>query len=403
MDAFVARQPIFDKNENVVAYELLFRYGVNNYYENLNGDSATSDVITNAFFIIGVDKLTFGKRAYINFTENLLRNETASLLPKECIAVEILENILPDLSLTKALKKLKKSGYTLVLDDFIFNKEYLPFIELADIIKVDFLITTGEDRKRIINLVGNKKIKFLAEKVETIEDYKQAKELGYSYFQGYFFSKPLIVSRKTIFSTKFAYIQLLKELYKEDIEFSEIEDIVKKDVSLSFKLLKYINSASLGMKKEISSIRNALVLLGKKEVVKWLSLMTLKALSSNKPEELQVLSIVRGRFCELLAPKVGLSESASSVFLMGMFSVIDTILDRPMIEILMELNISFEIQVALLGGDNRFKKLYDLVLSYEQADWSNFSALAKELDLDENEVPILYLKSLEWSKNLLVN
>jgi len=198
MNLFLARQPIFDGKNRVVAYEILSRDSYNNFYTRPDGDNATLEVIVNTFYSFGVKQVTGGKKAFINFTEELLNKEVATVLPPETLGIEILENIEPTPEVISACRNLKDKGYTLALDDFVFNDKYKELIELADIIKVDFIITPGIERKKIIERIGSTKIKFLAEKVETAMEYKQAKEYGYSYFQGYFFSNPEIIQGKGI-------------------------------------------------------------------------------------------------------------------------------------------------------------------------------------------------------------
>ncbi|MDO9536172.1 MAG: HDOD domain-containing protein [Bacillota bacterium] len=400
MEIYVARQPIFNKYQEVFAYELLYRSGANKFYSSLNGDEASSEVITNSFLLIGLETLTRGKKAFINFTRNLLENDVAILLPNEVIVVEILQDIEPDEKMLGACKKLKELGYLLALDNFIYDKKFEPLIDLVDIIKIDFLNTDEEERRAVIQRVRSNKVSFLAEKVETMEDFTQAIEMGYSYFQGYFFSKPLILSGRDIPSFKLTYMKILQEINKPDLDFDRIERLIKMDVSLSYKLLKFINSLAFGFRSEISSIKQALVLLGKEELSKWVSLIALKGIGENKPEELIVTAICRARFCELIASRVGLKDRASDLFLMGMFSLIDAFLDQPMSEILKELPICEEIKHALLGGKNRFRDVYDLILTYESGDWEKFTLKAAKLDLHEEEVKDFYLNSLDMSNKI---
>ncbi|MCG9968214.1 HDOD domain-containing protein [Pelotomaculum terephthalicicum JT] len=394
MRHYVARQPIFDQNQEVFAYELLYRSALYNGYSNEDGGRATTEVITNSLLLIGLDTLTRGKKAFINFTGNLLENEVATLLPAGLAVIEILEDSEPDEKVLEVCKKLKKMGYQLALDDFVYEQKFAPLIELADIIKVDFKVTGAAERKAVINRLGKNK-KFLAEKVETREEFTQALEIGYSYFQGYFFSKPIIVSGKDVPGNKLIYLQLLQDLHSQEFDFEQIESLFKRDVSLSYQLLKYINSASFSFRSEINSIKQALVMLGQKEISKWLSLVALKGIGEDKPDELFVTSICRAIFCELIAPKVGLSHSRSDLFLLGMFSLIDAFLDQPLSGILTGLPISMEIKKALLGEQSLFKDVYNLVLFYERGDWENFHEISVKLGLDEAEVIRFYIDSLE--------
>ncbi len=400
MEVFVARQPIFDKKLEVWAYELLFRSGLDNFYENLDGDQASSRVISNSFLLIGMDELTEGKMAFINFTRNLLVGEFISALPKELVAVEILENVEPDEEVIAACKSLKQLGYLLVLDDFVFEDKFQPLIELADIIKVELINLEVEEIKSLVQEFISRGVKFLAEKVETREEFDRALEMGYSYFQGYFFSKPVIVSGQDIPSSKLNYLQILQEIHRPELEFDHLDDIVKREVSLSYKLLKLTNSAAFGFRNKVNSIRHALIILGKDEIKKWVSIIALSAMGDDKPAELVMNSLIRARFCELMAPGLRMKEQSSDLFLMGMFSLIDALVDRPISEILEELPISEDIKVALLGGENRFGDVYESVLAYERGDWDRFSECATKLKSDETEAPELYLESVDWAKQV---
>ncbi|NMB36315.1 MAG: HDOD domain-containing protein [Firmicutes bacterium] len=402
MDIFVARQPIFNQKQEVYAYELLYRSGINTFYSCLDGDRATSEVITNSFLLIGLETLTRGKIAFINFTKNLLEDEVAMLLPKEHIVIEVLQDIEPDEKTLRACRKLKKMGYRLALDDFVYDDKFIPLIELADIIKVDFLITDEREREALVRRIGPQGISFLAEKVETREDFIQAREMGYSYFQGYFFSKPLIVTSRDIPSYKLTFIRILQEIHKPEINFDRLEKLIKTDVSLSYKLLKFINSLLFGFYSEIRSIKQALAVLGEREIRKWLSLIALKSMGRNKPDELMITALCRARFCELVASRVGLGDRSSDLFLLGMFSLIDAFLDQPMAKILAALPIAEEIKLALLGRENRFQEVYALTLTYETGKWEDFSRYAARLGLEERVAKNFYIQSLESSQKFFL-
>lgn len=401
MEVFIARQPIFDKHLNVVAYELLYRSGNIDHYESLNGDKATKEVISNSLLTIGLDTLTNGKRGFINFTENLLKNETALLLPENKICIEILENVSPSEDTINACIKLKEMGYVLALDDFVLKPEYLPFIDLADIIKVDFKISGIEERRNIINAINSDKIKFLAEKVETQEEFYEAIDCGYSYFQGYFFSKPVMVSAQDVPPIKLNQIRMLKELNRPDIDFNEIENIIKMDVSLSYKLLRFINSANFGFKTEVHSIKHALVILGKEEILKWISLLALKNLSSDSPEELMINSVIRAKFAENIANSTELKDRASDAFLMGLFSNIDVLMHRPLSELLADIALPEDVKDALLGRHNKFRYIYNLIVAYERGNWNKSKCYAAIVSHNKSNIPELYINSLKWSSNFL--
>ncbi|MEG6523462.1 EAL and HDOD domain-containing protein [Desulfotomaculum sp. 1211_IL3151] len=400
MELYVARQPIFDKGLNLFGYELLYRSGLSNYYSNLDGDQATSELILNSMMVIGFNKLTRGKRAFVNFSNNLLEQDFATILPAESTVIEVLEDVEPNEKLVNACKRLKRKGYLIALDDFVYQKKYTPLIELADIIKIDFLNTSREEKAQIIKRLANYRIKFLAEKIETHEDFKEAVKLGYTYFQGYFFSKPIILSGKNIPTHKLIYFHILQEINKQDFSFESIERLIKSDLSLSYKLLKMINSSAIGLRTQIQSIKQALTLLGAKGLQRWLLLVAIKGLGDEKPSELFSMALTRAYFCEQMAPKVGLKDRSSELYLIGMLSLIDAILDKPLDEILVELPISEDVKKTLLGESSILKDTYELAVCYEQGMWHNLKQLATKLNLKAKDIIDTYFNALDLSHTI---
>lgn len=401
MEVFVARQPIFDKQQNVFGYELLFRSSRENHYSHSDGDQATKIVMNNSILLIGLKKMCGEKKAFVNFTTNLLKNELATVLPPTQLVVEILESVEIDTEVIMACRKLKQMGYILAMDDFVFKAEKFPLFELADIIKVDFLQMGSEERYALIHRFDLQTTKFLAEKVETKEDYQEALKMGFSYFQGYFFSRPEIISGRDVPGFKNHYYGVLQEVSKPNPDFARIENIIKQDIALSYKLLKFINSAFFGFRTKIISIRQALVLLGIREVVKWVSLIALREMGVDKPDELVTFSLIRARFGELLAPKVGLEDRSQDLFLMGIFSLIDAFLDRPKSDVLNELPISEDIKNSLLLGEGMFQDVYELILAYEKGNWDNVSESILKLKLNKGTLPRFYQESVEWVNQVM--
>lgn len=399
----VARQPIFDVNLNVVGYELLFRSNLINTYTGTDGDRATQDVIANSFLLIGIETLTNGKRAFINFTANSLKNNIAAMLSKELVAIEILEDITPDEKIIHTCRKLKRDGYVLVLDDFVFKREFLPLIELADIIKIDFRATPHAERQQLIQHLQRYPIKFLAEKIETHDEFKEAIKLGFTYFQGYFFCKPLVISGKNLPGYKVNYLHILQEINRPELELKQIETIIRRDVSLSYKLLRFINSPLFGFKNKISSLQQALALLGHKEITKWVSLIALQGIGKDKPGELILRSLIRARFAENLAAIKMPRSQISNAFLMGMFSHIDVLLDRPLHSILSEIPLDEKIKQALLDiRPNQFSILHKLIQAYEKGYWELHSCYADKLELNERDVLKSYREALIWAHDLIM-
>lgn len=400
MEVYVARQAIFNINKEVVAYELLFRNNKINKFVPIENSNPTLNVIRNSFSVIGLDRVTGGKRAFINFDGELIKLGIIEAFPKECIAIEILETVNPDDKIIECCRRLKEKGYTIALDDFEYNREFDELMKYVDIIKVDFLLTKGKERKEIMHRIKNRNIKFLAEKVETEEDYKEAVGYGYSYFQGYFFCKPVIISGKDISGYKLTYINLINELDKNDVNIKNIEKLIKNDVSLSYKLLKAVNSAQYSFKRKITSIGDAIMIIGIKELRKWIFIITLQNMGEGSIDELVKLSLLRASFGELLSQKIQFEISSFDVFLAGMFSLIDALMNMPIENILSELPVSKDVKDALLEKDNIISELLKLIIKYENGDWEAVNELVEKFGLDEEFVSQCYLEALQKLQSL---
>lgn len=405
MQTFIARQPIFDKNQKVFAYELLFRSGTaKNYVDQSDLDQISSKVIADSCLLLNVEDITAGKKAFVNVTRDVLLNEYFHMLPNGLTAIELLETIEPDDEVIAACRKLKAAGYTLALDDFVYSEKWQPLVELADIIKVDFLSTTAAEQKALVDRFAPLGVRFLAEKVETQEVFQDALKMGYHYFQGYFFCRPVILTNKDISGNKVQYCRILQEVHRAELDFRRLEQIVKLDLSLSYKLLRYINSAAMGRRSSISSIKQALDMLGEREIKRWISLIAMAGLGADKPEELVTHAVIRAKFCELLAPSFRLESRAEDLFLMGMFSLVDAILDRDLQSILVDMPIDDEIKSALLGEKCSLKEVYDYMLDYEKADWEKLVDESQDMGFvsPETILPRLYLNAVNWAEKSFV-
>ena len=401
MDTFVARQPIFTQKEDVHAYELLFRSSLENSFGDVDGDQASASVLVDGVLGLGMSTLTGGKAAFINFTRDLLLKDMAFLFPKEQIVIEILEDVEPDESVFEACVRLKLQGYRLALDDFIFDSKYEALVSLADIIKVDFLLSGPEERRKLPGLIKNKEIQFLAEKVETREEFDEALGLGYTYFQGYFFSKPVVLSHKQIPSFKFAYLELLQAVRVPHLDFAEIEGIVKGDPALTSKLLRYINTAGRELVSYIDSIKHGLTLLGQENLRRLFCLVVLSTVMEDRAQELLVQSLIRASVCESLAGQIGMEDRKFDFFLMGMFSCLDAVLGLPMDEAVTHVPLPEEAQTALLNEGGPLQAPFQAVLAYERAQWETFSSLAGELGVSESLFPGLFLSSTKWAAEVV--
>lgn len=395
MDAFIARQPIFDKSMTIYGYELLYRQSADNFFSGIDDDQATAELIYNTFLVMGLHDLTGGANAFINFSKKLIDSDVPFLLPKENIVVEILERERVTAETVDACKKIKEQGYKLALDDFVLDQNNQPLIKLADIIKIEYPSGSKSEQTRLIQRYGTK-IRFLAEKIETREEYQEAVEMGYDLFQGYFFSKPAIVRSKEVVTLNSNLFSILKELNTPEPSYAVIANTFAKDLGLSYKLLKLANSVYIGSKNKIKSIPHALSFIGLHEMYQWISLMLLKDMQNVENAELIKQSLIRGKFMELLASELYPDRECSEFYFTGIFSSIDVLLNRQMEQVLKGLPISLNVQSALLGTDNEQRRLLDFVIHCEKAQWKKaeekFSVAKKFTDL--------YIEALKWSQKL---
>jgi len=394
----VTRYPIFDRNKEVFAYEILFKPRSR---RKSDSDSEGDDLLRlktiDGLVVNGLKRLANGKTVVVNFNAGMLMNDLPLAFPSDLLGVEIDEDVKSDSKVTHAIKKIKNAGYLLIVNDYLYNHGDLLLVKMADIIGVDFR-SQGLMKRISIFESDSVKPRFLAKSVETPMDFSVASDLGYQYFQGDFFSTPDIVSVRNIPSYKFNLLRILKEINKANVQFDEIEQILKRDVSITYKLLRFVNSACFGIKTTVQSIRHALTLLGEVEVKKWLSFIVVTGIGTDQPLELIRDTVIRAKFCESLAPQVNLKDEAANFFLMGMFSKVDVFLGRPMEEVLSELPLDAKIKSALLGESNRFRQVLDLVTAYEKGEWHGFGALSEQLKLAETLVGSLYLEAVEWGE-----
>jgi metal-dependent hydrolase len=401
-EAFIGRQAILDQKKNVYAYEILFRSGLKNAFDpSLDGNVATQSVMVNTMLDFGMKKLVSDKKAFINFTEKNLLNRAPQLLPADSIVVEILETVQPTPAILEAVQELKDEGYKIALDDFVLLPGYEPLIDMADIIKVDFRITEDpEERKRLREILPGH-VRLLAEKIETEEEFHQALKYGYVLFQGYFFCKPVVLHKKKLTSNALSQIRLLKEVNRQDFDFSAIINVISSDTNLVHKLLTYINSVGIGLTYHISNLRQAAVLLGSGGMRRWVTLISLQTFSEDKPPELFTISLLRAKFCELIAHEIKRPDlTPDTGFLLGMFSLLDVLLSQPMEEVLKEVGLSSELNAALLGEDNILRHVLDLVIAYEQGDWDKVIACCRRENIPVEHLQPCYDEVLKWYNTL---
>jgi EAL and modified HD-GYP domain-containing signal transduction protein len=399
MDVFVAAQPIFNRKMDVAAYEILYRKNKENRFFQEDPNVATSDVMMNTFNVIGLDVLTNNKPAFINFTEKFLEEEMATLFPNDKLVVEILEDVNPTDIVVEQVRKLKSKGYTIALDDFIYDSKFDELIDLANIIKIDFMQSSYEEMEELINKKRN--IKYLAEKIETMEDFEDAMELGFEYFQGYFFSKPVMHKSRDISVIQSNHINLLAELSKETFNIDEISNIISSDLALSYKLLKLVNSIQFSFRTEITSIKKAIIAIGELGIKKWATLLVVKDLGSEKPDELIKLSLVRAKMAEYIGDILGREFDPHDLFLMGLFTTIDAMVDLEMSEVLDSIPLKDSITKALLEHQGKYGYIYNLLEVYEQQNYEKVSTICEELALDESDLADSYIHAIQWYKQII--
>ena len=403
MDVFVARQAIFDRRLKVYGYELLFRSRLDSNSAESADSAASLQVITNSFFSIGMERLLGGAKAFINFPQDLLTDERIFSLPARQTVIEILETVRPEPDLVDACRVLREKGYVLALDDFAHLNGWDRLANLVSIIKVDFRATTEDQQQALVERYSGRGICMLAEKIETQEEFQRACKMGYHYFQGFFFARPVIVSRREIPGSKLGYLKILQEIHRPELELLAIEGLIQREVSLASKLLRYVNSSIFGWVNPVHSIRQALALLGEQEIRNWVSLTALPTLASDKPSELIRTALLRARFSELLAPWAGIAHRKSDLFLIGLFSLLDAMLGRPLAEILDEMRLGGDIAEALLGtapAGQPLAAVFTLVRQYETAGWNALAEVASRLRVPTEIIVDLYLEAASWSDEI---
>ena len=395
--SYVARQPILTVDEKVYGYELLFRDGIENHFRETDADSASRRTLDTSLQM-GLELLCDSRRAFVNCTREILLKDYMTLLPPTLAVVEVLESVPVDDLVIAALKRLKQAGYLVALDDFVFNDPREPLAEFADIIKVDIRQTTPEHYAVMMTRYGSWLRHLLAEKVETREEFTATKKAGFTYFQGYFFRRPEVLQTKEIPASRVNYLRLLRAVSQPELNHREFESMIKQEVSICYRLLRYLNSPAFGIQNEVHSVRHALALLGEREVRRWVRLVATLAIGENRSSELVTTAMVRARFCELLEPRVPHGES--DLFLMGMLSMVDAILEIPMTSVLESVPLDHETKAVLLGAPSKLRPLYDLMLARESGDWKTTADYSNKLSLSESEVAEAFWQAMQWARQI---
>jgi len=394
---YVARQPILTSNEQVFGYELLFRDGVEDYFQSTDADAASRSTVDTSI-LMGLDILCDGRHAFINCTRETLLKDYVTLLPPARAVVEIVASVPADELVHAACIRLKKSGYTIALDDFVVDDPRSELAKFAEIIKLDMKATSSEERIALVKRYGSPSCRMLAKKVETRDEFSACQKAGFSYFQGYFFRKPELLHAREIPKNRANYLRLLQAISRDDFELKEIDDIIKGEASLCFRLLRYLNSAAFGFSSEIHSIKHGLSILGEREIRRWVRMVAALGAGQDKPSDLVLSAMVRARYCELLGAKIPHGES--DLFLVGLLSLMDTILEIPMGVVLEGISLDRETRAVLLGQKSQLDSVYRLMQFQEVADWPNLSELSAQMKLPESFLTECHWKAMEWAREM---
>ncbi len=398
MEVFVARQPIFDAAREVVAYELLFRDGIANTFSASDGTEATRQVMLNTFVLFGLQRLTAGRPAFINFTKAALSSELVTLFPPHAVVVEVLEDVFPDDVVIARLQGLREKGYAVALDDVASLDNLDAMLDQTDIVKVDYRLTSPERRAAIAVALRDRPVRLLAEKVETYEDFEFGVEHGYALFQGYFFAKPEVMRRKDVAGNRAQYLRLLRELQQPQMSFDDVDRIIRQDLALTYRLLKYINSSFFALRSEIRSVRHALTLLGERDIKRWATLAALSVVAEGKPAELVEIGLFRAKFCESLRPLLAERIPDDELFLMGLFSILDACVDVPLEEALREVAVPARVKAALMGMPGELRTVLEVVTAFERGDWEIVTSVCRDRSLDSELMVSLFLGSMDWAR-----
>ena len=395
---YVARQPIFDCEQKVFGYELLFRNSLENCFVG-DADEASRATLDRSL-VMGLDVLCDGRRAFVNCTRDTLIKGRVTLLPSTSTVIEILEIVPSDPDVMAACQSLKQQGYMIALDDYVAQDRGAPMAEMADIIKVDLQLTTEEQRRDLIRQFGPWRCRMLAEKVETHAEFAQARDQGFVSFQGYFFRRPEMMGTHDMPANRLNYVRMLQEVSRPELDVPGLGKLIKQEASICYRLLRYLNSAGFGFCKEIHSVRHALSLLGERDLRRWVRLIAAVRAGQDKTSDLVLSALVRGRFCELLSPKVPHGES--DLFLMGLLSLIDAMLESPMEAILEKIPVDSATRSVLLGQPSVLRPVFQLMLAHESGEWEAAGALSAGLRLDADDVAACYWQAQQWAHELSV-
>ncbi len=392
---FVARQPIFDVSKRVFGYELLFRHGFEECFQADPEEAARSTLDSSLLF--GLNVLCDDRHAFVNCTRDVLVHDLITLLPAQQTVVEILETVRPDDGVIAACQRLKNSGYVIALDDFAPDDPREVLCNIADIVKIDLRATTPQQRCAMLDKYSSLNCRMLAEKVETQQEFRESRSLGFVYFQGFFFRRPELMMGRNVPAIRMHYLRLLELVCRPKLDLRELEKLVKQDAAICYRFLRYLNSPLFGFAGEIRSVRHAMAILGENELRRWIRLVVTLGAAEQKCSELVLTVLARARFCELMSRRL---HCESDLFLLGLLSLMDVILEISKDRLLQQVPVDREIKSALSGKPGRLLPVYQMMLAEEAGDWDQASSLAKQLQLSDEETAAQWWQAVQWAQQV---
>jgi EAL and modified HD-GYP domain-containing signal transduction protein len=403
-DVFVARQPIFQLDGAITAYELLYRRsGESQSALHASAEVMAAEVLVQAFLNIGLDRITGPTRAYLNFTREMLVQGTWALFDPTRVVIEILETVTPDDDVVTAVRQMVDAGYVVALDDFVYTPAHEVLLGLAHIVKVDVLDRPFADIETLVQRLRGRRLVLLAERVETREVEQKCRSLGFTLFQGYFFQRPEILSRRELAAGQVAILQLMNTLRDVNSTDAQLEHAFRGDVSLTMKLLRTVNSASVGG-RGIESIRHAVRIVGRGELHKWLALLLVSSVAARGGTDVELVrtALARAHLAELIGRQSGDRRRAESLFMVGLFSLLDALMRVPLPEILERMDLASEIKRALLLRTGPFASTLSLIEAWEAGHWDVVNAESLSSGVDPRQLGEMYLTSVEWARDRLL-
>lgn len=400
MFAYVARQPIFDVDREVFAYELLFRIGEDNCFPDIPPDEATSKILTSTHLSLGIEEITGDKKAFINFHRDTLMFRFPTSLDASKVVIEVVETVDVDDALIAACKHIRGLGYPIALDDYDMDGKWEAFIPFTSIVKIDITEIAHEEIPALVKRFKSNKIKLVAEKIETYEEFHTFKEMGFDYFQGYFLARPEIVRHRKIGPNKLTMLELLSLSSQANLNLAKVQAIVERDPSLTYLLLRFINNPMVNKRHKINSLKHALNFMGEVEVKKFISLLALANLSDGQPSELMQMALVRAKFCELVYLAVNKQKSAHSGFLVGLLSLLDAMMEQRIEDVVSKVPLDDDVKDALCGRHNVLRECLVLSTQFETARWTSIKQFAAKHGISQSLLHSYYNEAIKWAKHL---